>query len=320
MTTQFFEITDEASWLQKRKGYVTSTQMSALFGLNTYTTAFELYHISRGNMEGNIAENNFMKFGKILEQPICEMILLDKPDWKIEPYPYFAYDDEDKIGSSFDRVVKIGDKKYLLEIKSISYAKYKEKFIEHAPDDIEASEGYEVQMHMELELTKDEGFAGLIMAVFILDVRELRYIFRTHDPEMGVELRKAAKEFWSWTEAPEPDYSRDKSVIAKVSPSVNPDYSLDATNDNEISFLATQYKDLKELIKQEESNADAVYANLMHLLKDAKYAWTNTHKITVSDIKASEGTEITPEMVGSFINQRNGYKKLTITATNKKDK
>lgn len=317
MSTQYMEITDEESWLEKRKGYITSTQIAALFGLSTYNTAFELYHISRGNIEAEFKENSFMTFGKIMEQPICEMVAIEHPDWKIEPFNVFAYDDEDKIGSSFDRELFIGDKKYLLEIKSISYSEYKKKFIEHAPDDIEASPQYECQMQTELELTKDDGFDGCVMAIFILDTRQLRYIFRTHDTEMCDDIREAVREFWAMEEQPDPDYARDKSIIARVCPSVNPNHQMDATENDQITELAEQYKNSKELEKQEKKAADAAYSELMVLLEDAKYAWTNHHKITASDIKENEGKLITEEMVGTRTGQRKAYKKLTITATKK---
>ena len=320
MATEFMRIEDEASWLEKRKGYVTSTQMAALFGLSKYNTAFELYHISRGNIEAEIKENNFMKFGKIIEAPICEMIKIEHPDWIINDYPYFAYDEKDKIGSSFDRVVEIDGKSYLLEIKSISYSEYKENFTEHSADDIEALPQYEVQMHMEMELTKDSGFDGVVMAIFILDTRTLRYIFRKYDPEVGAELRSAAREFWALTEWPTPDYLRDKSIISRVCPEIDPEFQLDATKDNRITELAAQYKASKDLIKQEEAAADAAYAEITVLVGKAKYAWTNDYKITISDIKPNEGKPITQDMVGTIVGARNGYKKLTITETKKKDK
>ncbi len=319
MTTKFFQITDEKSWLEKRKGYITSTQIAALFGLSSYNTAFELYHISRGNIEAEIKENNFMTFGKIIEQPICEMINIEHPEWKIEEFPFFAYDDDDKIGSSFDRILEIENKKYLLEIKSISYAQYKEKFTEHAVDDIEALPQYEIQMHTEMELTKDSGFNGVVMAIFILDTRQLRYIFRSYDPEIGKELRSSAREFWALGEQPAPDYEQDKSIISRVCPAVDPDLQMDATENNRITELAAQYKASKELEKQEKKAADEAYAEIMVLIKNARYAWTNHHKISVSDIKPNKGTVITKDMVGTIIGVKNGYKKLSITAT-KKDK
>ncbi len=317
MITKFMEITDEASWLEKRKGYITSTQIAALFGLSPYNTAFELYHITRGNIDANIEENNFMKFGKLIEQPICQMVALEHPEWRICDFPYFAHDDSDKIGSSFDRVVWIKKKKYLLELKSISYKEYKNKFTEHSEHDIEAPPHYELQMHTEMELTKDHHFDGVVMAVFILDTRQLRYIFRSYDPEVGKGLRDAVREFWALKEQPEPDYTQDKSIISQVCPPVDPDLQMDATNNNRITELAAQYKASKDLIEQEKKAADTAYAELMLLAENARYVWTDYHKISISDIKTNEGKVITQDMVGTICGAKKGYKKLSITATKK---
>lgn len=314
------KITDEAKWLEKKKRYVTSTEVAALYGLSKWQTAFELWHMKRGNIPHPEIDNNFLKFGKIIEQPICEMIVLEHEDWKIEEFPYFIYDDEDKIGSSFDRVVKINGQNWLLEIKSISYAQYMDKFIEHEKDDIEASPQYEVQMQVELEMASkfsSYNFAGCVMAVFILDTRELRYIFRDKDDEVCAEIRQAVRDFWTSEEPPEPDWARDKTIIGKVCPFLEPDTVMDATERDDIEELAAQYKASKDLIKQETEAADAAYAKLMVLVGTNKLIWSKGHKITVSDIKPNSGKPITQDMVGQITGARDGYKRLTITPQKK---
>lgn len=324
MTTQFMLIENEAEWLAKKKDYMTSTKIPGLYGLSSYNTAFELYHITRGNVPEANVDSNFTKFGKLIEQPVCNMIMLEHPTWAISEFPYFAYDDKDKIGSSFDRIILIDGKLYLLEIKSISYAEYKKKFVEHAVDDIEASPQYEIQMQVELEMVKElqykvdgelKKISGLVMAIFILDTRQLRYIFRSHDVEMTKELRSAVRSFWELKEAPEPDYARDKTLIARLCPEIDPQNQMDATQNNHVTALAAQYRNSKDIIKQEEEAADAAYAELLTLIGDAKYVWTNGHKISVSDIKPSAGKAITEDMVGTIQGARNGYKRLTITQT-----
>jgi predicted phage-related endonuclease len=310
MATQYFDITDEAAWLDKRKGYVTSTEVAALYGLSPWRTAFELYHIKRGAIPEPELEGNFLKFGKILEEPICDMIRIDNPSWAIEAYPVFAFDDEDRIGSSFDRVVTIDGKPYLLEIKSISHSEYKNKFVEHTPEDIEASPQYEIQLQTELEV--DDRFGAAIMAIFILDTRQLRYIIRERDREMGAELRKAVRQFWDLTKPPEPEWARDKSLIAKLCLGVDQNNIIDATENVEITELAAQYKAEKQLEKQSKENADTAYAKLLYAMGEARYAWTKYHKITRSSVKGSS-TTVTPEMVGTQINVRSPHARLTIT-------
>jgi len=210
------QITDEQSWLDKRQGYVTSTEVSAIYGLNTYLTHYELWHQKRGLLPVVREENNFMLFGKLMEEVVCQMILHEHPEYKIMPMRVFAYDDEDKIGSSFDRVVKIPEKGTgLLEIKTTSYKYWKEEFIE-TDDNIEATPKYEIQAQVELDVLNK--YDWILICVFIADTRTLKYIFRERDREMGSEIRKAVKEFWQSTKSPAPDFSRDKSHIAKLMP------------------------------------------------------------------------------------------------------
>ena len=105
MTIKYLEITDEKEWLEKRKNYVTSTEVASLYGVQpAYApTAFELWHIKRGNITPpDISNDDFIMFGKLMEPVVVEMIKRQNPDWIIEPCRLFAYDDTGRIGSSFD--------------------------------------------------------------------------------------------------------------------------------------------------------------------------------------------------------------------------
>lgn len=284
MTTQLMQIKDEQEWLDKRLGYVTSTEVAALYGLSPYVTHYELWHQKRGLLPIIREENNFMIFGKLMEDVVCQMVLLEHPEFQISPMRVFAYDDEDKIGSSFDRVVTVPNKGAgLLEIKTTSYKYWKEKFIEK-DGHIEATPQYEVQYQTELEVLNK--YDWILSVVFIADTRTLKYIWRDRDREMGIVLRKAVKDFWQSTEPPEPDYSRDKTAISKLMPKAEKGKSMDATQNERIIYLASAVRNEKDLEKQSGENADKFGAELLTLVKDYQYVWTDTHKISVVDSKA----------------------------------
>lgn len=284
MTTQLIQITDRDSWLEKRSNYVTSTEASALWGLNPHLTHYEMWHIKRGILPKPADEdNNFMLFGRLMEDTVCQMILHEHNDWKISPMRVFAYDDDDKIGSSFDRVINIPEKGAgLLEIKTTSYKYWKENFIEE-DGYIEAVPRYEIQAQVELEVL--DRYDWILICVFISDTRTLKYIFRERDKELGNTIRKTVKEFWEATDAPSPDFMHDRSSIAKLMPKLEKGKSMDATENGRITELASMYLAEKQLIKQSEENADKFNAELLMLVKDYNYVWTNNHKITVIDTK-----------------------------------
>lgn len=314
MPTQMMEITNEAEWLEKRKGYVTSTEVPALFGLQPayMPTAFEMWHIKKGLLPSSFEQNNHMLLGKLIEEPIAQIAAIENPNWDIQQFPFFAYDDEDKIGSSFDRVIYIDGKKWLGEIKSISYAQYKEHFTENEDGSMEAKDAYEFQMQTELELVKDQGFEGIILIVLILDTRTMKYIYRKHDVEMGLGMRAAVKEFMNLDTAPQPDYSVDKGTISKLAPKADDKKEMDAKDNERLSMLCGLYKSEKSMEKQASENASTYYAEILHMMGDHKRAFTLTHKVTASDIKESFKI-VTEEMVGTKINERGAHKRLTIT-------
>lgn len=283
MTTKLMQITDEKSWLAKRQGYVTSTEVSAIYGLNTYTTHYELWHQKRGLLPIVREENNYMIFGKLMEQVVCDMALIEHPDWKIMPMKVFAYDDEDKIGASFDRVVTVPDRGTgLLEIKTTSYKYWKENFIE-SDGIIEATPAYEIQYQVELETLNK--YDWILSIVFIADTRTLKYIWRDRDVEMGKVLRQSVKDFWLSDIPPAPDFARDKSAIAKLMPKAEKGKSMDATQDARITELSAMYLSEKQLEKQSKENAEKFSAELLTLVSDYQYVWTNHHKISVVDSK-----------------------------------
>ena len=76
-------IKNEQEWLDLRANYINSTEMPALYGLEMASapTAFELWHIKKGEIDNTIQPNNYMLWGKMLEPVIAELAALDR-DWE----------------------------------------------------------------------------------------------------------------------------------------------------------------------------------------------------------------------------------------------
>jgi len=72
MTIQTIEIQNQHQWLTERAKDVTSTEVSALFGLSPYLTEFELFHQKRDAVVVKIEPNERMKWGNRLESAIAQ--------------------------------------------------------------------------------------------------------------------------------------------------------------------------------------------------------------------------------------------------------
>ena len=68
---------DNKHWLQLRTRDVTSTEVSALFGLNPWMTEFELWHNKKSQAVIEIEDNERMKWGRRLEDPIAQGVAED---------------------------------------------------------------------------------------------------------------------------------------------------------------------------------------------------------------------------------------------------
>lgn len=319
MKSNLMTISDEAVWLEKRKTYVTSTETAALFGVEMASapSAFELFHIKRKGLDHEFEDNNRMFWGRTLEPALASGIQ-KQTGWTVRPMRVFAFDDEDKIGSSYDNQIDHPDRGLsLLEIKTIDYKNFKEKFIEGEDGELEAPPFYEIQCQTELEVMNR--YEWCLLAIFIMDTRDMKYIWIKRDREMGAEIRKAVKEFWAREDEPDPSWRKDASLIAKIYHRVDAKLELDATEMPEINQLCIAYKSEKAIEYAAGDNAREALGKLLYKLGENRYTFTNDFKVTAAEI-ISAGKVITQDMVGQTINARDPYKRLTVTPLKKADK
>lgn len=281
-------ITDEDEWLNMRKKYITSTEIASLFGVEmpSMPTAYELWHTKNGKYESEIVENERMIWGRRLEEPVARGIAEDN-GFKIKKLDVFACDDDLRMGSSFDyEIIQKDGRKGLLEIKTVAYKEYVQKFIEDSELDsegqpffIEAPEYYEFQVQHQLEIFDKYDFACL--AVFILDTRQTKLIWRERDKEMGAAIRKKIKEFWD-LKSPDGllDLERDSELFARFHRAHNVDASYDATDDDEFELAAITY--IQEHEREKAAKAEKNIARSTMLLKmgTCNSAWCNKARVS----------------------------------------
>ena len=119
----------EEKWLSLRLEDITSTEVSALFGLNPYCTKFELWHYKKEKVIPDFSESNRMKWGKRLEPAIAKGVGEDQ-GWEVSPFKDYCRHDSIRAGSSFDYLAEISPgEKVLLEIKNVDSLEMKKKWV-----------------------------------------------------------------------------------------------------------------------------------------------------------------------------------------------
>ena len=317
MATEYYPITSEAEWLDWRKQDITSTEVSALFGMSPYTTAYELYHQKHGLLESDFEENERILAGRHLEPAIAALVA-EQHGVKVEPFKVYARDEESRMGSSFDFMVigyehdaasELADHFVrfgpgLMEIKNVDFLAHRDRWTkDECPDHIE------VQLQQQLELT---GYAwGAIVA--LVGGNKVWIYIRMRDPAVGRALRHAIGNFWALTQAPSPMMPDDADAIIALHQYADPDSILDAREDEEFATLVLDYDRLGREIRDLEDIRKARKAEILQRAGAASKVILSAGTLSCSQVADTPPTVITTEMVGQTYGGRSGYRNIRFT-------
>lgn len=310
-------VTDIDSWLQNRLLDVTSTEVSALYDLSPYKTEYELYHEKKNGEIVRIEENERMTWGKRLEASIANGAA-ETMGWDIDKLDVYIRNPETRLGSSFDyQINSSSDGTGILEVKNVDGAVYRRNWNDDGAGNIEAPEHIELQIQHQMEVA-DVSWCAIVALV---GGNTQKVIFRNRDREIGKDLVKKVGAFWAKVDAgtpPSADYEKDAEFIIKT-----------LRNQAEAGLVAQADPDLDELIKgyafasQEASSMakvkDSYKAQILERVGEASKVLSGLGTISCGMSKPSEGTLVTQDMVGTYLNPRKGYRMFRFTK-NKGDK
>jgi putative phage-type endonuclease len=310
MTITTIPIIDKQAWLAERVKDITSTEVSALFGLSPYMSEFELWHQKRDQQVVEIEENERMTWGKRLESAIAHGAA-ETMGWDIESLDVYMRN-ENRIGSSFDfKIVNHADGDGILEIKNVDGIQYSRNWIEREGD-IEAPEHIELQIQHQMEVA-DINWCALVALV---GGNTQKVIYRKRDPEIGAEIRKRVELFWKSIDSntpPSPDYTMDAEFIIKTLRGTATE-GLVAESNADIDDLLKQYSFVSKEVSDLTKIKEQYKAQILHMVGDASKVLSPLGTVSCGMTSPSQGTLITPDMVGTYIGGRKGFRNFRFTA------
>ncbi len=306
MTIQTIEIQNQHQWLTERAKDVTSTEVSALFGLSPYLTEFELFHQKRDAVVVKIEPNERMKWGNRLESAIAQGAAEDM-GWNIAKLNVYMRDQAARIGSSFDFEIKSSaNGPGILEVKNVDWVQYQKNWIDDGNGNIEAPEHIELQVQHQMEISGFEWCA----IVALVGGNEQKIVLRNRDRDIGKSIREKTGEFWNrvlQNQPPSADYTRDAEFIVKQ---LRRDAveGLVAEADAELENMIRDY----EFIHKEHADLEKLKiqrrAEILERIGHASKVLTSFGSLSTGQVKGRSGTLITPEMVGTVIGATEGYR------------
>ena len=280
-------VADKAEWLKLRHHYMCSTEVSALFGMNPYQTAFELWHEKQKAEPTAFEASERMTWGLRMEEAIARAIA-EEYGIKCRKLNAFA-SSESGLGASFDYEI-IGVKEDvtvedptlqnmyrslgpgILEIKNVDYWVFKQNWTSDGHS-MEAPPHIEIQVQCQLH-TIERSWAAIGVLV---GGNSLKMLVRERDPAVGEQLDRMAAKFWRSIKAnkpPQPVLPQDADMIAAMYTAVEPGKILDAQSDTpeaqRIQELVKAYHESGLMKAAHEQRQKAVKAELLPLIGDAE--------------------------------------------------
>ena len=312
MNTIAIPITSEDQWLAERAKDVTSTEVPALYGLSPYVTEFELWHQKHEGFAVQQQDSERMRWGRRLEAAIAAGVAEDF-GWEVRKASTYRRCKDVRLGASADFEV-LNDPRGtgMLEVKNVDAHVFREQWHEHNGI-IEAPPHIELQLQTQLEVS---GFSwGCVVA--LVGGNTTAALMRERDPAIGKSIREKVAAFWRETTAPRPNYERDAEFIiqqlrrqANAGEVVTADMHLDA--------LLANYREAALALTQAEARREAAKAEVLMSIGTAAKVMSRLGTLSCGTTKDSEGTLITPEMVGTYIGARRGFRQFRFTPKDQK--
>lgn len=283
---EIIQPTDKTHWLALRSQDVTSTEVSALFGISKYATELEVWHRHKQNLADNFEENERTKWGNRLQDAIALGVLEDSGFKGRAMTEYIRLPDL-RIGSSFDWMIDgndAGEVPSLLEIKNVDSLIFRDGWLVDG-EHVEAPPHIEMQVQHQLLVS---GLKRAYLAALIGGNRVI-LIMRERDETVISAIQSKVAKFWESVdknEAPQPDFHRDAEVIKRLYAYAEPNKVIIA--DDDIERLVKSYKVVSDGAKALDDECSALKAELLTKIGDAEKCKGSSFSISAGLVGESE--------------------------------
>lgn len=274
------------AWRQARAGVITSTEVSALFGLSTYQTKLELWHRKKNKEIIKPEETERMRWGRRLEETIAHGIAKDN-NFAVVPFKEFIKIPELKIGSSFDyKILNIDDSPSILEIKNLDSLRYRDTWKIETGEPVEAPPYIELQVQHQLLVS---GFETAVIAVFV-GGNQLHLVKRKKIPEIQEKIINHVKDFWRSIETnnpPPPVFPQDSKFISSLYSQTTKGKVIQS-DDQKLKELSLEYFELGKRMKKLQEEKNTAKAKMLTIIQDAYKVIGDGYNISTGNVQEKE--------------------------------
>lgn len=302
-------ITSEAQWHGLRASTVGSSEVAALFDASEWLSHFALWHMKAGALSPP-PQTSAMTRGKFFEPAIAALaesefgIRLEKAE------TYLTSDTCPGLGASIDYYEILPDGGMVpTEIK---YSLWGGGWEHDGPTLTEAPLGYQLQVQTQLACCPAAPYGQIIA-----ELRSgLKRMICPREPMVIAEIERRVARFWESVRAkeePAVDYRQDADAVMRLYARAAGE-PVDLTGSNRATWLAGRAVEMKAAMKALD---DEYAATIAELIRDhvrlAPRAVIGEYRVSATEVASIPPKIVTPEMVGTEIGGRAGYRRVSVT-------
>lgn len=304
-------VENESHWHELRAKNIGGSEVSALFGRSPYTTPWQLWMQKAGKLDRPFDET-YTRAGKFFESGIAA--------WAAEKWgmaihkveEYYTDDLTPGMGATLDYA---DDQGVPVEIK---FNHFKTEEWEYEGDLLTSCpESYIWQCQHQMACYGGD-YAWLI--AFING--EPRRMKVKRSERIIENIRKAIRDFWASIEADRPppvDYRNDGDALADL---LRINKVATVAIDDAFEAACSQYRELKAMEKECKEAAETFRAMILEAAEEAMRGINDratkaqvkcgSFVVSLTEIADNPGKLVTADMVGTHVNGRKGYMRVTV--------
>jgi hypothetical protein len=145
---------------------------------------------------------------------------------------------------------------------------------------------------------------------------DIRILERTADDQVHAGIIHQARMFWqSIADGIEPDpvMPEDADAVIRMNSYAEPGKLYDGRGNDALKHLIEQYQRTGEIEREAAENRKVIKAEILQIIGDHEKVLLDGYSVSAGITAPTQGTEVTADMVGTWIGGRAGFRSFRVT-------
>jgi len=253
----------DQDWHDLRFKGITGTDTGAILGVSPFASAYKVWAVKTGQVDDTVQQNDRMRLGQLLEAPLIQMYREKHPEAQVyEDVGTYVHEDHSELIANPDGLVTIGDKLYILEIKTSR--QYWQEVPAH----------YRTQVLHYADVFDADGI--IVVSLAGGDYQE--WEVEVDENELAMQ-RAIVLEFWqeNIVNAVEPDWDGSQSTYETVRAMSSPTEE----GETDLGYLGVQLSNAQKAFSEADKELRQLKSATLAQMQESKYGYAEGYLVAI---------------------------------------